>query len=78
MKKSAIQYTVVTAFIFLGAIGLSQTGLFTAGEALLHAITLFVVVNILLALRFLLGWLKRAIYKREMQNPKYQESDLSE
>jgi hypothetical protein len=78
MKSAIIKYILFTAALFLGAIGLAQTDLFTAGEALMRAVTLFVIANIFLILRFLFNWLKKSIYNREMKNPKYQENDPNE
>ncbi len=78
MKKSIIRYIIFTVVLFLGAASLGQTELFTAGEAIIRAITIFVIVNIFLVLRFFFGWLKKAIYKREMRNSKYRETNPDE
>ena len=78
MKKGIIKYIIFTLALFLGAAGLAETGMFTVGEALLRAVTLFVIVNIFLVLRFLFGWLKNTINTREMKNSKYRETDSDE
>ena len=78
MKKGIIKYIIFTLALVLGAAGLAETGMFTVGEALLRAVTLFVIVNIFLVLRFLFGWLKNTINTREMKNSKYRETDSDE
>ena len=78
MKNAIIKYILFTAVLFLGALGLAQSELFTAWEALVRAITIFVIMNIFLIFRFLLNWIRKLTYKREMKNPKYHESDIEE
>lgn len=78
MKKSIIKYVLFAAALFLGALGLAETELFTVGEALLRAITIFVIFNVFLILRFLFRSLKKFLYKREMKNSKYQEPEIKD
>lgn len=78
MKAALLKYILFVVSLIAGAFGLAESELFSLGEALIRAFTIFIIVNLFLVAGWVFRRIKIALYKQEMKNPKYRELESEE